>query len=221
MQHFDAYMNPNTHQMQQTIYLARRNPKPTDATDYFEIVSWSAPKDVEDPAAPDLCRLVPYEQVPVVDSWIVWRRARPAHPGQAGGGETPPLRGRSSAALVTFSSNRYLGFVPTNRVSGMNAPTFETALSARIDEMVDACTRCGKCVEACPTVAPAGIADAAPQDVIGGVLDILRTGDGPEASRRWASVLHALRRMHQGVRLGRQSALPARHGARRHGESHE
>jgi branched-chain amino acid transport system substrate-binding protein len=68
MQHFDAYMNPNTHQMQQTIYLARRNPKPTDATDYFEIVNWTAPKDVEDPAAPDLCRLVPYEQVPVVDS---------------------------------------------------------------------------------------------------------------------------------------------------------
>jgi heterodisulfide reductase subunit D len=69
----------------------------------------------------------------------------------------------------------------------MNAPTFETALSARIDQMVDACTRCGKCVEACPTVAPAGIADAAPQDVIAGVLDILRTGDGPEASRKWAS----------------------------------
>jgi branched-chain amino acid transport system substrate-binding protein len=68
MQHFDAYMNPNTHQMQQTIYLARRNPKPSDATDYFEIVNQSPPKDVEDPAAADLCRLVPYEQVPVVDS---------------------------------------------------------------------------------------------------------------------------------------------------------
>jgi heterodisulfide reductase subunit D len=69
----------------------------------------------------------------------------------------------------------------------MNAPTFETALSARIDQMVEACTRCGKCVEACPSVAPAGIAEAAPPDVIGGVLDILRTGTGPEASRRWAS----------------------------------
>ena len=68
MQHFDAYMNPNTHPMQQTINLARRNPKPTDATDYFEIVNQSPPKDVEDPAAPDLCKLVPYEQVPVVDS---------------------------------------------------------------------------------------------------------------------------------------------------------
>jgi branched-chain amino acid transport system substrate-binding protein len=68
MQHFDAYMNPNTHQMQQTIYLARRNPKPSDATDYFEIVNQSPPRDVADPAAPDLCRLVPYDQVPVVDS---------------------------------------------------------------------------------------------------------------------------------------------------------
>jgi Fe-S oxidoreductase len=68
----------------------------------------------------------------------------------------------------------------------MNAPTFETALAARIDRMVDACTRCGKCVEACPSVAPAGI-EAAPQDVIGGVLDILRTGNGPDASRKWAS----------------------------------
>jgi branched-chain amino acid transport system substrate-binding protein len=68
MQHFDAYMNPNTHQMQQTIYLARRNPKPSDPTDYFEIVSWAEPKTLEDPAAPDLCRLIPHEQVPMVDS---------------------------------------------------------------------------------------------------------------------------------------------------------
>jgi ferredoxin len=27
---------------------------------------------------------------------------------------------------------------------------FETALSARTAEMLDACTRCGKCVEVCP-----------------------------------------------------------------------
>jgi Fe-S oxidoreductase len=69
----------------------------------------------------------------------------------------------------------------------MNAPSFETALGARVGEMVDACTRCGKCVEACPSVAPAGIADAKPEDVIGGVIDILRTGEGPEAARKWAS----------------------------------
>ena len=69
----------------------------------------------------------------------------------------------------------------------MNEISFETALDARVAEMADACTRCGKCVEACPSVAPAGLADVKPQDVIGGVLEILRTGDGPEASRRWAS----------------------------------
>ena len=187
MQHFDAYMNANTHQMQQTIYLARRNPKPTDATDYFEIVSWSAPKDVEDPAAPDLCRLVPYEQVPVVDFVDRVEGACPAHPGQAGGGETPPLRGRSSAALVTFSSNRYLGLVPTNRVSGMNAPTFETALGERVDDMLDACTQCGKCVEVCPSVKPAGIAAASSKEIVSGVLDIVRSGEGQEASRKWAA----------------------------------
>jgi branched-chain amino acid transport system substrate-binding protein len=68
MQHFDAYMNPATHQMQQTIYLARKNPKPSDNTDHFEIISWTEPKAVEDDAAPGKCRLAPYEQVPSVDS---------------------------------------------------------------------------------------------------------------------------------------------------------
>ena len=65
--------------------------------------------------------------------------------------------------------------------------TFETALQARTDEMLAACTRCGKCFEACPITAAAGIADADPQATIAGVLDIVRTGDGPEASRKWAS----------------------------------
>jgi Fe-S oxidoreductase len=53
--------------------------------------------------------------------------------------------------------------------------------------MLDACTRCGKCVEVCPSVKPAGIADASSQDIISGVLDIVRSGDGPEASRKWAA----------------------------------
>jgi Fe-S oxidoreductase len=64
--------------------------------------------------------------------------------------------------------------------------TFETALAARVDAMVDACTRCGKCVEVCPVTGPGGV-KAEPVAVIGGVLDILRTGDGPEASRKWAN----------------------------------
>jgi branched-chain amino acid transport system substrate-binding protein len=67
MQHFDAYMDPVTHQVQQTIYLARRNAKPADNTDYYEIVSWSEPKSTLDDAAPGKCKLVPYEQVPTFE----------------------------------------------------------------------------------------------------------------------------------------------------------
>jgi Fe-S oxidoreductase len=68
----------------------------------------------------------------------------------------------------------------------MQEMSFETALAERIEAMTDACTRCGKCVEVCPSVQPAGIEDAAPQAVIGGVIDILRGGEGSEASRLWA-----------------------------------
>jgi branched-chain amino acid transport system substrate-binding protein len=67
MQHFDAYMDPNTHQMQQTIYLCRRNEKPKDNTDYYEVISWSDPKNVDDDAAPGKCKLVAYDQVPAYE----------------------------------------------------------------------------------------------------------------------------------------------------------
>jgi Fe-S oxidoreductase len=63
---------------------------------------------------------------------------------------------------------------------------FEAALAARTDEMIDACTRCGKCVEVCPVIAPAGAGGAAPGAVIAGVIDILHSGEGPAASRAWA-----------------------------------
>jgi Fe-S oxidoreductase len=65
--------------------------------------------------------------------------------------------------------------------------TFETALSERVGAMLDACTKCGKCFEACPIIGAAGIGDADPQDAIVGVLDIVRSGEGPEPSRKWAS----------------------------------
>ena len=63
--------------------------------------------------------------------------------------------------------------------------SFEAGLTARVDAMLDACTRCGKCVEACPITDPAGVADA-PRDVITGVIDILRGADGTAAARAWA-----------------------------------
>jgi Fe-S oxidoreductase len=69
----------------------------------------------------------------------------------------------------------------------MNDVSFEMALGGRVDHMLDACTRCGKCVEVCPSVGPAGVSDVGPKDVIGGVLNIVRTGFGPDASRKWAA----------------------------------
>ena len=66
------------------------------------------------------------------------------------------------------------------------AETFETALQARVDSMVDACTRCGKCVEVCPVTGPGGV-NAEPRAVIDGVIDILRLGEGTEAARKWAN----------------------------------
>src|SRR5579863_4120291 len=68
----------------------------------------------------------------------------------------------------------------------MSDLSYEAALQERVEEMVDACTRCGKCVEACPSVKPAGLASAEPTDVISGILDILRAGQGADTSRKWA-----------------------------------
>jgi len=39
---------------------------------------------------------------------------------------------------------------------------FEAALAERTAEMLEACTRCGKCVEVCPVAKPAGIGNATP-----------------------------------------------------------
>jgi Fe-S oxidoreductase len=64
--------------------------------------------------------------------------------------------------------------------------TFEAALAGRVDDILDACTRCGKCFEACPVKEPAGVAGEDSQAVVSGVLEILRSGSGPEAAHRWA-----------------------------------
>jgi branched-chain amino acid transport system substrate-binding protein len=64
MQHFDAYIDPVTHQVQQTIYLARRNAKPKDQTDLFEIISWTKPETALDDDAPKKCKMKPLAELP-------------------------------------------------------------------------------------------------------------------------------------------------------------
>jgi Fe-S oxidoreductase len=63
---------------------------------------------------------------------------------------------------------------------------FEQALTARVHAMLDACTKCGACFTACPIAEPAGLGDADPQSVVSGVLDIVRLGEGPAESEKWA-----------------------------------
>ena len=67
MQDHDAYMNPNTHQLQQTIYLASANLESDDPNDLFKIVSATAPDVVIDSAADETCKLESLEDTPVYE----------------------------------------------------------------------------------------------------------------------------------------------------------
>jgi heterodisulfide reductase subunit D len=64
---------------------------------------------------------------------------------------------------------------------------FVASLEVRVAEILGACSRCGRCVEVCPTAGPAGIDTRDPGAIVAEVLDILR-GDGAPGSRgaRWA-----------------------------------
>jgi len=66
--------------------------------------------------------------------------------------------------------------------------TFSAALEGRSQKVLDNCTRCGRCFEVCPMTAPAGIAERNAANVVGSVLDILRSGSGLPESERWAQV---------------------------------
>jgi branched-chain amino acid transport system substrate-binding protein len=68
LQHHDAWIDVNTHQVQQTIYLATANSKPTEEDDMFEIVSYAAPEDVVDTDAPEACKLESYDETPTFDA---------------------------------------------------------------------------------------------------------------------------------------------------------
>src|SRR5690606_26377354 len=57
LQDCDAGMDPDTHHLQQTLYLARRNANPTDDSDSYEIIGAAKPEDVIDPASRPNCKL--------------------------------------------------------------------------------------------------------------------------------------------------------------------
>ena len=65
---------------------------------------------------------------------------------------------------------------------------FMAAVKARIDETIDACTRCGKCVEACPMVEPAGLDPVNAVSIVTGTIDLLAGGPGTPDAERWAQV---------------------------------
>lgn len=67
MQHDDAYMNADTHQLQQTIYLASANLESDDPNDLFTILSQSSPDLVMDASADETCNLESFEDTPVYE----------------------------------------------------------------------------------------------------------------------------------------------------------
>ena len=66
MQHHGAYIDANSHHVQQTVYLAQRNPKPRDDSDYFQILSWADPEAVRGDADAT-CKLESYADTPSYD----------------------------------------------------------------------------------------------------------------------------------------------------------
>ncbi len=69
----------------------------------------------------------------------------------------------------------------------MRADAFVEGLDARVEEILDRCSRCGRCVEVCPTAEPAGVDRRDPAAVVGEVLDILRGAAHAESrGARWA-----------------------------------
>lgn len=70
MQQHDAWIDPATHQVQQSIYLATANDRSAweaNPDAMFKILSVVAPEDVRDDGAAAACKLEPYESLPVYE----------------------------------------------------------------------------------------------------------------------------------------------------------
>ena len=68
LQHFDAWIDPVTHQCQQTIYMAAYNDQPTERDDIFKILAQVDPKEVVDKDAAAACKLESYESTPTYEA---------------------------------------------------------------------------------------------------------------------------------------------------------
>ena len=64
MQHHDAWIDPATHQVQQTIYLGRANPNPSEEHDIYEIAAVISPEEAQDTGP---CVLESLEETPVYE----------------------------------------------------------------------------------------------------------------------------------------------------------
>ena len=64
MQHHDAWIDPVTHQCQQTIYMATFNDKPAEPDDIFKVLSQVPPAEIVDPDAPKACKMASYQETP-------------------------------------------------------------------------------------------------------------------------------------------------------------
>lgn len=68
MQHHDAWIDPVTHQVQQSIYLATANVGTKDPDDMFKILGNTSPQEALDPDASGACKLEAYESTPTFDA---------------------------------------------------------------------------------------------------------------------------------------------------------
>jgi branched-chain amino acid transport system substrate-binding protein len=64
LQHHDAWIDANTHQVQQTIYMATYNDAPAEKDDIFKILASVDPKDVVDADSQKTCKLETYDATP-------------------------------------------------------------------------------------------------------------------------------------------------------------
>jgi len=64
LQHHDAWVDPNTHQCQQTIYMASYNDTPVEKDDIFKILANVDPKEVQDSDSAGACKLESYDATP-------------------------------------------------------------------------------------------------------------------------------------------------------------